>query len=340
MKCTSYTLPLTLFRLFQCRGKSQNGRSLRPRSHIGRHRSHPRRCVPSPFARPCSHPVDITYASLAKAFHQQLSYHPETLTRMEQRLSLPQNDDQRKARMRMALFPHAAEVLFVAPDLWVVCTPFTPWHRSHALPARRPTRGKTLRLSRHPLPLSENARQPQTLSPPPTPTPPSVPSTGIHKVRHASFPLGRRHLWRQSAGIFDRPLPCHATEARHLGGHPDRFISTPPTWRLRIAHRRKSRSHPPTRPRGRKGNRGSHRLRGGSRSKETLGGRVAWVIPVSCYFVNVICTLRVSGPSRSRRNPAMIMSPIGRKKKKKTCPQKIDRAGGRRNTAVTHWLPS
>ncbi|KAF8558621.1 Molybdopterin binding protein [Imleria badia] len=62
---------------------------------------------------------DITYASLAKAFHQQLSYHPETLTRMAQRLSLPQNDDQRTARMRMALFPHAAEVLFVAPDLWV-----------------------------------------------------------------------------------------------------------------------------------------------------------------------------------------------------------------------------
>ncbi|KAH0831279.1 Molybdopterin binding protein [Lanmaoa asiatica] len=67
---------------------------------------------------------DITYASLAKAFQQELSYHAETLTRMEALIRLrpsfsQQNDEQRTARKRMALFPHAAEVLFVAPDIWV-----------------------------------------------------------------------------------------------------------------------------------------------------------------------------------------------------------------------------
>ncbi|KAG8216151.1 MoaB/Mog domain-containing protein [Butyriboletus roseoflavus] len=67
---------------------------------------------------------DITYASLAKAFGQQLSYHAETLTRMEELIRLrpsftQQNEEQRIARKRMALFPHAAEVLFVAPDIWV-----------------------------------------------------------------------------------------------------------------------------------------------------------------------------------------------------------------------------
>ncbi|KAG6380311.1 MoaB/Mog domain-containing protein [Boletus reticuloceps] len=67
---------------------------------------------------------DITYASLAKAFRQPLSYHAETLSRMDaliRRGPSPahQNEDQRTARKRMALFPHAAEVLFVAPDLWV-----------------------------------------------------------------------------------------------------------------------------------------------------------------------------------------------------------------------------
>ncbi|KAG9308287.1 MoaB/Mog domain-containing protein [Chiua virens] len=67
---------------------------------------------------------DITYASLAKAFNQQLSYHPETLSRMEESIRnrpsfAQQTDEQRTARRRMALFPHAAEVLFVSPDIWV-----------------------------------------------------------------------------------------------------------------------------------------------------------------------------------------------------------------------------
>ncbi|KAI9567703.1 MoaB/Mog domain-containing protein [Boletus coccyginus] len=67
---------------------------------------------------------DITYASLAKAFRQELSYHAETLARMEDLPRLPpsfvqQNHDQRMARRRMALFPRAAEVFFVAPDIWV-----------------------------------------------------------------------------------------------------------------------------------------------------------------------------------------------------------------------------
>lgn len=37
-----------------------------------------------------------------------------------------QNEEQRIARKRMALFPHAAEVLFVAPDVWVVRVPSYP----------------------------------------------------------------------------------------------------------------------------------------------------------------------------------------------------------------------
>ncbi|KAF8843534.1 Molybdopterin binding protein [Paxillus ammoniavirescens] len=67
---------------------------------------------------------DITYASLAKSFKQELSYHADTLARMEQSIRQrpsfsQQNEDQRIARKRMALFPHAAEVLFVASDIWV-----------------------------------------------------------------------------------------------------------------------------------------------------------------------------------------------------------------------------
>jgi molybdopterin-biosynthesis enzyme MoeA-like protein len=70
-------------------------------------------------------PPDITYASLAKAFDQDLAYHPETLKRMEEHVRLRpsfanQTEEQHIARKRMALFPNAAEVLFVAPDVWVV----------------------------------------------------------------------------------------------------------------------------------------------------------------------------------------------------------------------------
>jgi hypothetical protein len=37
-----------------------------------------------------------------------------------------QNDDQKTATKRMALFPDRAEVLFIASDIWVVNTSFSP----------------------------------------------------------------------------------------------------------------------------------------------------------------------------------------------------------------------
>ncbi|KAG1772484.1 MoaB/Mog domain-containing protein [Suillus placidus] len=67
---------------------------------------------------------DITYASLAKSFGQELKYHDETIARMEEASRhrtwiTQQSEEQRTARKRMALFPEAGEVLFVASDIWV-----------------------------------------------------------------------------------------------------------------------------------------------------------------------------------------------------------------------------
>ncbi|GJN88141.1 hypothetical protein Rhopal_001097-T1 [Rhodotorula paludigena] len=67
---------------------------------------------------------DITYASIAKAFNTPLEYHEETKRRMyemgKHRYNLEQQtEEQTKARLRMALFPRDAEVLFVQEDLWV-----------------------------------------------------------------------------------------------------------------------------------------------------------------------------------------------------------------------------
>ncbi|KAI0080398.1 Molybdopterin binding protein [Panus rudis PR-1116 ss-1] len=68
---------------------------------------------------------DITYASLAKAFNQGLVHHQETLRRMAEMSKhrwaslAQQNEEQRIARERMALFPDKAEVLFVQPEIWV-----------------------------------------------------------------------------------------------------------------------------------------------------------------------------------------------------------------------------
>ncbi|KAG0698789.1 MoaB/Mog domain-containing protein, partial [Suillus ampliporus] len=67
---------------------------------------------------------DITYASLAKSFGQDLKYHDETIARMEEASRhrtwmSQQSEEQRTARKRMALFPEAGEVLFVASDIWV-----------------------------------------------------------------------------------------------------------------------------------------------------------------------------------------------------------------------------
>jgi hypothetical protein len=68
-------------------------------------------------------PIDITYASLAKAFDTPLEYHAETLHRMEvqgRRPTHPRTPEQTAAFKRMALFPKRAEALHVAGDAWVV----------------------------------------------------------------------------------------------------------------------------------------------------------------------------------------------------------------------------
>ncbi|GAA5915607.1 hypothetical protein JCM8208_001218 [Rhodotorula glutinis] len=67
---------------------------------------------------------DITYSSIAKAFGDELEYHEETKHRMHEmgkhRYNMDeQTEEQKTARLRMALFPKAAEVLFVQEDLWV-----------------------------------------------------------------------------------------------------------------------------------------------------------------------------------------------------------------------------
>ncbi len=71
--------------------------------------------------------LDITYASLAKAFGQELKYHEETQRRMEGMMTHPSNvvrnrqtEAQKTALLRMTLFPADSEVFFVAEDLWVV----------------------------------------------------------------------------------------------------------------------------------------------------------------------------------------------------------------------------
>jgi molybdopterin-biosynthesis enzyme MoeA-like protein len=65
---------------------------------------------------------DITYPSIAEAFHKPLYYHEETLSRMEKlamRRMADQTEDQKTARKRMALFPQDSQVVFVSDDLWV-----------------------------------------------------------------------------------------------------------------------------------------------------------------------------------------------------------------------------
>lgn len=65
---------------------------------------------------------DITYQSIAKAFDAELEYNQETIDRMEasgkKRYNMgAQTEEQKTARLRMALFPVGAEVLHVREDL-------------------------------------------------------------------------------------------------------------------------------------------------------------------------------------------------------------------------------
>ncbi|KAF8980380.1 MoaB/Mog domain-containing protein [Cyathus striatus] len=67
---------------------------------------------------------DITYASLAASFNQNLIHDPETIHRLTEATKYrnwagKQDESQLAAMHRMALFPEKAEVLFVGPDIWV-----------------------------------------------------------------------------------------------------------------------------------------------------------------------------------------------------------------------------
>ncbi|KAI5481030.1 molybdopterin binding domain containing protein [Pseudohyphozyma bogoriensis] len=67
---------------------------------------------------------DITYASIAKAFSTTLAYDDECIKRMQaltrRRPGLAeQTEEQKTARLRMALFPVGSETLFVEEHLWV-----------------------------------------------------------------------------------------------------------------------------------------------------------------------------------------------------------------------------
>ncbi|KAK4705825.1 hypothetical protein P7C70_g372, partial [Phenoliferia sp. Uapishka_3] len=67
---------------------------------------------------------DITYDSIAAAYKVDKQYDDETIRRMtalsKKRYNLgEQTEEQKTARLRMALFPVGAEVLFVKEELWV-----------------------------------------------------------------------------------------------------------------------------------------------------------------------------------------------------------------------------
>ncbi|GAA5937076.1 flavin adenine dinucleotide pyrophosphatase [Sporobolomyces koalae] len=67
---------------------------------------------------------DITYQSIAAAFKVPLEYDDETIKRMEAFSKgrydwSTQTEEQKTARLRMALFPKGSENLFVQEDMWV-----------------------------------------------------------------------------------------------------------------------------------------------------------------------------------------------------------------------------
>lgn len=113
--------------------------------------------------------IDITYASLAKSFGQKLVHHTETLRRMAEmnkdrkdRVDIAnQNEHQRAAQQRMALFPERAEVIFTSKDIWVVCqqNPRCSAIVEFSISARDSPGRQTLRLPRDPRSLPENVNR-------------------------------------------------------------------------------------------------------------------------------------------------------------------------------------
>ncbi|ODQ52200.1 Molybdopterin binding protein [Saitoella complicata NRRL Y-17804] len=79
---------------------------------------------------------DITYPSIAKAFNKKLVLHDETVEKMKKLNKRPidwsVDNDEKKARLRMAQFPEGAQVIFPVPEeLWV---PVVKMENVHILP--------------------------------------------------------------------------------------------------------------------------------------------------------------------------------------------------------------
>jgi len=137
--------------------------------------------------------ADITYASLAKAFDQPLVHHAETLRRMAELIQHrswvhTQNEEQKRARERMALFPANAELLFVARDIWVVSSSlsvlspmFSFLIRSTRL-ASRAARREALRTSGHTGLVPEDARRIKGILTATFPFGTALPTSDLHPV--------------------------------------------------------------------------------------------------------------------------------------------------------------
>lgn len=114
--------------------------------------------------------ADITYASLAKAFSQNLVLHAETLRRMDafykrRSSSVQETPQQKQAAHRMALLPDGGEVLFVDDQMWVVGQLLRVVHMALTyILACGPTSREAIRATWYTYPISESFGQSSTIS--------------------------------------------------------------------------------------------------------------------------------------------------------------------------------
>ena len=189
-----------------------------------------------------------------------------------------QTDEQRQARERMALFPARAEVLYIAPDIWVVSllvlvrNEFLDVNRS--FPARGAARGQAVCVPWDPEALPAHAGRARFVSPPSSSGQAAVPPTDLHLVSPVLLPVYDNPISQrvldllQATRVLHRALPHEPASAHKVRRGARRVVPAAIEGRVCLAHWAGRRDHQGNCGGGREGAPGPLGERGGGAEGE------------------------------------------------------------------------
>ena len=164
-----------------------------------------------------------------------------------------QTDEQRQARERMALFPARAEVLYIAPDIWVVSLLDLVHNEcsdvNRSFQARGAARGQAVRVPWHPEALPAHAGRARFVSTTSSSGQAAVPPTDLHLVSPVLLPVYDNPISQrvfdllQATRVLHRAVPHEPASPHKVRRGARRLVPVALQGRVCLAHRARRRDH-------------------------------------------------------------------------------------------------